>query len=87
MIAKNNPDLLKASNDLYTVNADELIRQQARARADAEFWDRNRNAKIKQLEDTITENQKTIAEKDNVIAEKDAELLQLREELAKLKHC
>lgn len=27
MIAKNNPDLLQASNDLYTVNADEIIRQ------------------------------------------------------------
>ena len=40
MIAKNNPDLLQASNDLYTVNADEIIRQQARARADAEFWER-----------------------------------------------
>ena len=46
MIAKNNPDLLQASNDLYTVNADEIIRQQARARADAEFWERNKNAKI-----------------------------------------
>ena len=55
MIAKNNPDLLQASNDLYTVNADEIIRQQARARADAEFWERNKNAKIKRLEDTIIE--------------------------------
>ena len=79
MTAQNNPDLLKASNDLYTVNSDEIIRQQARARADAEFWERNRNAKIKQLEDIITENKK-------MLAEKDAELLQLKEELAKLKH-
>ena len=78
MIAKNNPDLLQASNDLYTVNADEIIRQQARARADAEFWERNKNAKIKQLEDTIIENQK-------LLAEKDAELLRLQKELAKLK--
>ena len=59
MIAKNNPDLLQASNDLYTVNADEIIRQQARARADAEFWERNKNAKIKQLEDTIIEQDNT----------------------------
>ena len=29
MIAKNNPDLLQASNDLYTVNADEIIRQRS----------------------------------------------------------
>ncbi len=99
MIAKNNPDLLQASNDLYTVNADEIIRQQARARADAEFWERNKNAKIKRLEDTIAEkdnaiiekdnllaeNQNIIAEKDTIISQKDAELLRLREEIAKLK--
>ena len=78
MIAKNNPDLLQASNDLYTVNTDEIIRQQARARADAEFWERNKNAKIKRLEDTI-------AEKDTIISQKDAELLHLKEEIAKLK--
>ena len=85
MIAKNNPDLLQASNDLYTVNADEIIRQQARARADAEFWERNKNAKIKRLEDTIAENQNIIAEKDTIISQKDAELLHLKEEIAKLK--
>ena len=85
MIAKNNPDLLQASNDLYTVNADEIIRQQARARADAEFWERNKNAKIKQLEDTIIEQDNTIAENQKLLAEKDAELLRLQKELAKLK--
>ena len=85
MIAKNNPDLLQASNDLYTVNADEIIRQQARARADAEFWERNKNAKIKQLEDTIIEQDRTIAENQKLLAEKDAELLRLQKELAKLK--
>lgn len=85
MIAKNNPDLLQASNDLYTVNADEIIRQQARARADAEFWERNKNAKIKQLEDTIIGQDNTIAENQKLLAEKDAELLRLQKELAKLK--
>ena len=88
----NNPDLLQASNDLYTVNADEIIRQQARARADAEFWERNKNAKIKRLEDTIVErdntiaeNQKIITENKKMLAEKDAELLRLQKELAKFK--
>ena len=85
MVAKNNPDLLQASNDLYTVNADEIIRQQARARADAEFWERNKNAKIKRLEDTIVENQKIITENQKMLAEKDAELLRLQKELADLK--
>ena len=35
MIAKNDPNLQQASNDLYVINADEIMRQQARARADA----------------------------------------------------
>ena len=78
MVAKNNPDLLQASNELYTINKDDLIRQQARARADAEFWDRNRNARIKKLEEALIE-------KDNSIAEKDSEIHKLKEELAKLK--
>ena len=99
MVAKNNPDLLQASNELYTINKDDLIRQQARARADAEFWERNRNARIKKLEEALTEKDNSIAEKnamiaekdnsiaekDSMIAEKDSEIHKLKEELAKLK--
>ena len=92
MVAKNNPDLLQASNELYTINKDDLIRQQARARADAEFWERNRNARIKKLEEaliekdnSIAEKDSMIAEKDNALAEKDSEIHKLKEELAKLK--
>ena len=85
MVAKNNPDLLQASNELYTINKDDLIRQQARARADAEFWERNRNARIKKLEEALTEKDSMIAAKDNFIAEKDSEIHKLKEELAKLK--
>ena len=62
------------------------------ARADAEFWERNKNAKIKRLEDTIVErdntiakNQKIITENKKMLAEKDAELLRLQKELAKFK--
>ncbi len=62
MIAKNNPDLLQACNDLYTINGDDILRQQARARADAEFWERNKNAKIKRLEDEIAEKDAKLAE-------------------------
>ena len=71
MVAKNNPDLLQASNELYTINKDDLIRQQARARADAEFWERNRNARIKKLEEALIEKDNSIAEKNSMIAEKD----------------
>ena len=85
MVAKNNPDLLQASNELYTINKDDLIRQQARARADAEFWERNRNARIKKLEEALIEKDNSIAEKNSMIAEKDSEIHKLKEELAKLK--
>ena len=85
MVAKNNPDLLQASNELYTINKDDLIRQQARARADAEFWERNRNARIKKLEEALIEKDNSIAEKISMIAEKDSEIHKLKEELAKLK--
>ena len=70
MIAKNNPDLLQACNDLYTINGDDILRQQARARADAEFWERNKNAKIKKLEDEIAEKNLLIAELRKQLAEK-----------------
>ena len=46
---------------------------------------RNKNAKIKRLEDTIVERDNTIAENQKLLAEKDAELLRLQKELAKLK--
>ena len=74
---------IEGQTGIYIRN--EIIRQQARARADAEFWERNKNAKIKQLEDTIIEQDNTIAENQKLLAEKDAELLRLQKELAKLK--
>lgn len=49
------------------------------------FGSEIKNAKIKQLEDTIIEQDNTIAENQKLLAEKDAELLRLQKELAKLK--
>lgn len=96
MIAEKNPILQQASNDLYTINADELMRQQARARADAEFWERHTKAKLQKQEETIrqqvaqlekkdgalAQKDNELAKKDNVIAEKDKEIEQLRAQLA-----
>ena len=66
-------------DDFISIDSVKIIR------ADAEFWERNKNAKIKQLEDTIIEQDNTIAENQKLLAEKDAELLRLQKELAKLK--
>lgn len=50
----------QAAKDLYTINADEDLRQQARARADAEFWEKRQKARIQQLENTIAEKETQI---------------------------
>ncbi len=74
MIAKDDPDLIQASDELYKVNKDDILRQQARARADAEFWEKIRTAKM----------EKAIKERDDAIAEKDKEIQALKDQLAKL---
>ena len=88
MIAKNSPTLMQASNDLYEINADELMRQKARARADAEFWERNKNAKFKKQEEIIEKQKKSLAEQKQAILEqqtlleeKDAMISKLQSQL------
>ena len=49
MVSKDNSTLQQASNELYTINADEILRQQARARADAEFWERHTQAQLAEM--------------------------------------
>ena len=50
MIAKNDPDLMQASDELYKVNKDDILRQQTRARADAEFWEKVHSARIEKMQ-------------------------------------
>lgn len=80
MVAKNNPTLMQASNDLYEINADELMRQKARARADAEFWERNKNAKLKKQEEIIEKQKKSLAEQQQAILEQQT-LLEEKDEM------
>lgn len=80
MIAKNNPTLMQASNDLYEINADELMRQKARARADAEFLERNKNAKLKKQEEIIEKQKKSLAEQQQAILEQQT-LLEEKDEM------
>lgn len=76
MIAKNDPNLQQASNDLYVINADEIMRQQARARADAEFWERHTKAKLQRMEEELQEKDVELQKKDEALHEKDEVLLQ-----------
>ena len=96
MIAKNDPDLMQASDELYKVNKDDILRQQARARADAEFWEKVHNARMEKMQEELEKNKEELAkkdaiisernnvifEKDSVISEKDNEIKRLKEQLA-----
>jgi ABC-type transporter Mla subunit MlaD len=55
MAAKNNPELLEASEALYTLNADEMIRQQCQARADYNRHHNMINLKMDEMQNTIDE--------------------------------
>ena len=89
MIAKNDPDLMQASDELYKVNKDDILRQQARARADAEFWEKEHNARMEKMQEELEKNKEElskkdaiISEKNSVISEKDNEIKRLKEQLA-----
>ena len=89
MIAKNDPDLMQASDELYKVNKDDILRQQARARADAEFWEKVHNARMEKMQEELEKNKEElskkdaiISEKNSVISEKDNEIKRLKEQLA-----
>jgi predicted transposase/invertase (TIGR01784 family) len=69
MAAKNDQYLQEACEALYSMNADNTIRAQCRARADYEFWERCTNQKIKDL---TTERDAATAERDAATAERDA---------------
>ena len=63
MIAKNDPDLMQASDELYKVNKDDILRQQARARADAGFWEKVHNARMEKMQEELEKNKGSILNK------------------------
>ena len=66
---RDNEYLQEAAQSLYVANADEIVRQQCRARADAERRERTLERDIKLLKVTLQEKEQTIIEKDRIIAE------------------
>ena len=74
MIAKADPNLQQAAQDLYHIDGDELMRQQAQARADAEFWERHFQAEMQRQKNTITEQKNTITARDEEIRQLKAQL-------------
>ena len=74
MLAKDNEYLEEAAESLYIANADEIVRQQCRAREDAEKRERSLLKGIRRAEEKIAEQEKQLAEKDNQLTEKDNQL-------------
>lgn len=98
MLKDGNEFIMEAMQEamecLYVANSDEIVRQQCRAREDAERMERTLQRNLKVLQATVDtqseeiQNMKTshanaIAEKDAQIAEKDAQIAQLMAQLNK----
>ncbi|MBR1392117.1 MAG: PD-(D/E)XK nuclease family transposase [Lachnospiraceae bacterium] len=82
MIAENDPSLQSASATLYKLNADEIVRQQCRAREDYYQLENTHIRSIKLLEEELAEKNASLAEKDASLAEKDASLAEKDASLA-----
>ena len=99
MIAKNDPDLMQASDELYKVNKDDILRQQARARADAEFWEKVHNARMEKMQEELEKNKEELeknkeeleknkeelSKKDTIISEMDSVISEKDNEIKRLK--
>ena len=83
MLAKNNEAIQEAATNLYIANSDEIVRQQCRAREDAERRERTLERNNHLLKKELAEKDEALAEKDQVIAEKDMEIRRLKEMLQK----
>jgi predicted transposase/invertase (TIGR01784 family) len=96
MLTENNEYLQEAAESLYVANADEIVRQQCRAREDAERRERTilRDKKIladqlaktqMALDEALAQKKEAIAQKDEVLAQKDEYIAYLEAQLSKKK--
>lgn len=85
MLAKENEYLQEAANSLYVANADEIVRQQCRAREDAERRERTLERDKRLLEEKNVKLANQIDELTQQNNEKDARIAELEALLAKQK--
>ena len=85
MMAKDNEYLQEAAESLYVANADEIVRQQCRAREDAERRERTLERAKRLAEEALEKERKekelVIKEKESAIKEKETAI----KEIEKLK--
>ena len=85
MLAQNNDFIASASQSLYESNADEITREQCRARENYMCLERKlaeQEAALSEKDNTLAEKDNVIAERDNALAEKDKLIRQLQKQLA-----
>lgn len=78
MLANNNEYLQEAADSLYKANADEIIREQCRARKDAERIERTLKRDLIRLtqENTVLQEDNTSLKEDNASLKEDITFLQ-----------
>mgnify|MGYP003400674326 FL=1 len=79
MMANDNEYLQEAAESLYVANADEIVRQQCRAREDAERRERTLERAKRLAEEALEKERK---EKEAALSEKDKEIERLQALLA-----
>lgn len=74
MLAKENEYMQEAANSLYVANADEIVREQCRAREDAERRERTLERDKRRLSQENSELVAQVSEQAAQLSEKDAQL-------------
>lgn len=85
MIAENNDILASATESLYRLNADELIREQCQAREDFEKHERTQQKKLADQEAMIKELTGTISGQADIISDLSSQNTRLNAEIALLR--
>lgn len=84
MLAKDNEYLQEAAESLYVANADEIVRQQCRAREDAERLERTLKRDNKLLKEKNVELTQLLDEKTKQLDEQAKQLADERQKVAEL---
>jgi predicted transposase/invertase (TIGR01784 family) len=84
MLAKDNEYLQEAAESLYVANADEIVRQQCRAREDAERLQRTLERDNKLLKEQLNSKDKELDETRNLLSKERQRIAELEAKLAQL---
>ena len=84
MLAKDNEYLQEAAESLYVANADEIVRQQCRAREDAERLQRTLERDNKLLKEQLNSKDKELDETRNLLSKERQRIAELEVKLAQL---